>query len=302
MKFRQYQHLERFGRSSVRDIEMGECLVFPKIDGTNSQVYLNQVEGIKAGSRKRELSLENDNAGFYKYVLDNKNIKLYLEKHPTHRLFGEFLVPHSLKTYKDDAWRKFYIFDVCIDKEEGGLEYIPYDTYKPLLEEFDLDYIAPLGIVNNGSYEQFVHYLDQNNFLIQNGEGSGEGVVIKNYSYYNRFGRQTWAKIVTSEFKEKHTKAMGAPTVSNDYIIEEKIVTEFCTEAFIEKEFSKMLIANDDIFNGKDIPKLLGCIWHELIVEESWNIIKKFKNPIINYKLLNSLVIKKIKEVKSDLF
>ena len=301
MQFRKYQHLERFGRSSVNNIEMGECLVFPKIDGTNASVWMDSEGNVKAGSRNRELTLDNDNAGFYAFVLENKSIKKYLTKHPTHRLFGEWLVPHSLKTYRDNAWRRFYIFDVCIDKNDDELEYIPYSIYKTMLEDFNLDYIVPLAVVKNGSYDQFIHYLDKNNYLIQDGQGNGEGIVIKNYEYCNKYGKQVWAKIVTSEFKEKHTKTMGAPQVNNDYIIEEKIVSEFCTEAFIEKEYAKLFSENDG-FDGRDIPRLLGVVWHELIIEESWNIVKKFKNPTINYRLLNNLVIKRIKEVKSDLF
>ena len=255
MEFKKYQHVERFGSTEVKDIEIGECLIFPKLDGTNSSVWLHDVGHIRAGSRNRELTLDKDNAGFYAYASSNDNIKNYLEKHPTHRLYGEWLVPHSLKTYRDDAWRRFYIFDVCIDKEDGGVEYIPYDIYKPLLEEFNLDYIPPLAVIRNGSYDQLIYYLDKNNFLVQDGKGSGEGIVIKNYNFYNRYGRQTWAKIVTNEFKEKHIKEMGSPR-----------------------------------------------IWYEFIKEESWNIVKHFKSPTINYKLLNNLVTKRIKEVKQDIF
>lgn len=302
MEFKKYQSLERFGRSSVRDIEIGECLIFPKIDGTNASVWLNSDGEVCAGSRNRELSYDKDNAGFYKFATEDNRIKQYLEKHPTHRLYGEWLVPHSLKTYRDDAWREFYIFDVCMDKGNDEVEYLPYGTYKLLLEEFDLDYIPPLAIIKNGSYERFVHYLDKNDFLIQDGQGNGEGIVIKNYDFYNRFKRQNWAKIVTSEFREKHAKTMGAPQINNDYIIEEKIIAEFCTEAFIDKEYAKLVNAQDGEFSSRDIPKLLGVIWHEFIVEESWNIIKQFKNPTVNYKLLNNLVIKKVKEVKRDIF
>ena len=134
MEFKKYQHLERFGNDEVEGIELGKLYIFPKLDGTNAQVWLDDEGNIKAGSRNRELTLEKDNAGFYKFVLENENIKKYLEKHPTHRLYGEFLVPHSLKTYREDAWRRFYIFDVCLDKEDGSVEYIPYDIYKPLVE------------------------------------------------------------------------------------------------------------------------------------------------------------------------
>lgn len=113
--FKKYQHLERFGNTEVSQIELGECYVFPKIDGTNASVWITDGV-IMAGSRTRELSIESDNAGFYAWVIEQDNIKRYLNQNPTHRLFGEWLVPHSLKTYRQNAWRKFYVFDVAIDR------------------------------------------------------------------------------------------------------------------------------------------------------------------------------------------
>lgn len=175
MEFRKYQKVARFGTDDVRDINIGDCFVFSKLDGTNGSVYLDDKGRVKAGSRNRELTLDRDNAGFYAYVLSNKNIKEYLDAHPTHRLYGEFLVPHSLKTYRDDAWRKFYIFDVTIDKEDGGIEYIPYDIYKPLLDEFDLEYIPPIAKVRNPSCDGLLKLLDKTDFLIQDGKGRGNG-------------------------------------------------------------------------------------------------------------------------------
>lgn len=302
MEFKRYQHVERFGNSEVNDIEIGVCYIFPKIDGTNSSVWLNENGELKAGSRNRELTLENDNAGFYNLISKNDAIASYLKKHPTHRLFGEWLVPHSLKTYRDDAWRKFYIFDVCVDSDEKetGLEYIPYDIYKPLLEEFNLEYLAPLKIIKNGTYDNFIKELENNTFLIKDGTGTGEGIVIKNYDFYNRYGRQTWAKIVSSEFKEKHHKTMGAPTVENK-MVEQEVVDEFVTGAFVEKEYSKIVNVKGE-WNSKMIPQLLNTIYHELICEEMWNIVKKFRNPKLDFKTLNSLTINKIKNVKPEIF
>lgn len=299
MDFKEYQHIERFGTDEVEDIEIGICYIFPKIDGTNSSIWLDNGE-LKGGSRKRVLSLENDNAGFYAYASQKKELINYLTEHPAHRLFGEWLVPHSLKTYRNDAWNRFYIFDVCIDKEDGGLEYLPYEIYQSMLEAFNLDYIAPLRILKNGNYESFIKCLEENVFLIKDGEGVGEGIVIKNYDFYNKYGRQTWAKIVTSEFKEKHYKAMGAPTTELK-MIEERIVDKFVTIAFVEKEFAK-IIEEKGNWTSQYIPMFLGKVFYELIHEEMWNILKEFKNPKIDFKILNLITIKKIKEIKSNIF
>lgn len=301
MEFRKYQHLERFGTDEVDGIELGDCFIFPKVDGTNASVWLDDEGNLKAGSRNRTLSLENDNAGFYAHVLSTEKIKEYLAKHPTHRLYGEFLVPHTLKTYREDAWRKFYIFDITIDKDDENVEYIPYDIYKPMLDEFELDYIPPIAKVSNASYETFLKALEKNEFLIQDGKGVGEGIVIKNYDFYNKYKRQTWAKIVTTEFKEKHNKAMGYNELKATKMVEENIVDEFCTEAFIEKEFAK-IVHQQEGWKSQYIPMLLGRIFSELVKEETWNILKKYKNPKIDFKTLNALVIQKVKKVKSEIF
>ena len=103
MEFKKYQHLERFGTTEVKQIELGTCHVFPKLDGTNASVWLDENGEVQAGSRKRHLSLDFDNAGFYAWVKEQSNILEYLKENPTHRLYGEWLVPHSLKTYREDA-------------------------------------------------------------------------------------------------------------------------------------------------------------------------------------------------------
>jgi len=299
MEFRKYQHLERFGTDEVDGIELGDCYVFPKIDGTNGSLWFG--DGVEGGSRNRKLELDNDNAGFYNWACANTGIREYFMKHPTHRLYGEWLVPHSLKTYRVDAWRKFYVFDVCVDNGAESVEYIPYETYKPMLEEFGIDFIPPIVKIKNANYDSLIKILEQNIFLIEDGKGYGEGIVIKNYDFYNRFKRQTWAKIVTSEFKEKHVKAMGCPNINAEVMVEEKIVNDFLTEAFVEKEYAKIVSENDG-WQSKYIPMLLGRIFSELVKEESWNMVKKYKYPRINFKTLNALSINKVKQVKSSIF
>lgn len=190
--------------NEIKDIIIGKCYIYPKIDGTNSSIWLD--EGVlKAGSRNRELTIENDNAGFYKFVLDNKDIFMpYFNKYPNRRLFGEWLVPHTLKTYDKKAWRNFYIFDVAVDSKNTEIEYLPYNVYKNSLDEFNLEYICPQKIINNPTSEQLQWELEQNHYLMSNETDIGEGIVLKNYDYINQFGVQKWGKIVRSEFREKH--------------------------------------------------------------------------------------------------
>lgn len=299
-QFKKYMHIERFDTTEVQNIELGECYIFPKIDGTNASIWLDDGE-LQAGSRKRHLNVDNDNSGFCKWAKEQPNLLAYLQENPTHRLFGEWLIQHSLKTYREDAWRHFYVFDVALDKEESEIaheedsqHYIPYDAYKPLLEKHGIDFISPLAIIKRPSYEQLIKQLEKNMFLIEDGKGTGEGIVIKNYDFFNRYGRQIWAKIVTSEFKEKHNKTMGAPKVEGKKILEEEIAKKYVTTALCEKVKAKIELDNDG-FESKHIPRLLNTVYYDVIKEESWNFIKEFKNPTINYKTLQHFIFVQVK-------
>lgn len=305
MQFIKYQHLERLGTAEVQDIEYGECYVFPKIDGSNACVWMRDGE-VKAGSRNRELTLEQDNGGFYQWVLRQQNILNYLTENPHHRLYGEWLIPHSLKTYRPDAWRNFYVFDVCVDNNEIENEYeskvrhLHYNEYKPLLDKYEIQYCPPISIITNGSYEQFINQLAKNVFLIEDGKGAGEGVVIKRYDYFNKYKRQTWAKIVTSEFKEKHAKEMGCSEIHGKLMIEEKIADKYTTTALVEKEYAKICTETD--WSSKLIPRLLNTVYYSIVKEDSWEFIKENKNPTINYGTLQHFVFQFVKRRKPELF
>jgi len=225
MSFLKYQHLERYGNTEVEGIEVGTCYVFPKLDGTNGSVWWD--DGVKAGSRNRELALDNDNAGFMNAMVVDKAVTSFLNNDRDLILYGEWLVPHTLKTYNDDAWRKFYVFDVFDRKKERLLS---YDEYSEGLVAAGINVIAPIAIIKNGTETHFTECLTKAHYLVKDGEGVGEGVVIKNYDYKNKYGRQTWAKIVTNEFKAKHHIEMGAPVVGGE-IVEEKIAAKYVTQA-----------------------------------------------------------------------
>jgi len=301
MEFRKYQHIERFGTTEVKNIELGKVYVFPKIDGTNGSLWIDD-DGLKGGSRKRQLHLDNDNAGFLRWAFAQANIISYLNDNPTHRLFGEWLVPHSLKTYRENAWHKLYVFDVAIDKEDSEithegddkLKYLPYDEYSEILEEYNIEYIRPICTIENASYVQLINQLMKNIFLIDDGKGVGEGIVIKNYDFKNKYGRQTWAKIVTSEFKEKHTKEMGSSEIKGKKMIEYEIAKEYVTEALCEKVKAKIEYENDG-FSSKDIPRLLNTVYYDIIKEESWNFVKKFKNPTLDFNKIQHFVFAEVK-------
>lgn len=298
-EFEAYPSLRRFGTAEVAGIEDGSVYIFPKLDGTNASTWLADNGEVQAGSRRRHLdeSSDGDNAGFCKWVRAQGNIKAFLETYPNYRLFGEWLVPHSIKSYREDAWRKFYVFDVYDMEAE---KFVSYDDYSILMDQFEIDYVPCLWKINTVTVDKLLTLMPKNTYLMQDGAGAGEGLVIKNYDFCNRYDRVTWAKIVTNEFREQNHKAFGHQNVEMQTSAEEKIIADFFTEAFIEKEFAKMIV--NEPWSSKRIGELIGRLWHEFMTEEPVNFVKALKNPTINFKVLNNLAIRKIKQVKGDLF
>ena len=305
MNFEKYQHVERLGTVEVEDILLGTCYVFPKIDGTNASIWINDEGQISAGSRTRTLSEDKDNANFYKAVLSESQfdgIKEFLKINTNYRFYGEWLVPHSLKTYREGAWKKFYVFDVVEQIDEDRFRYLSYPEYKAICDVYEIEYVPCLKIVKNSSEERMYDTLAENNYLVKDGEGTGEGIVIKNYDYKNKFGRTTWAKIVTSEFKEKHKKEMGASEITETVFDEDRIVETYCTEALIEKTYSKIACESSAGWTSRSIPRLLETVFRDLVVECTYDAINKLKIKKIDFSRLRKLTQQKIKQVKSELF
>jgi RNA ligase len=295
--YKKYQHLERFGKSDVAGIEKGTCYVFHKLDGTNGQVWFEDGK-IQAGSRNRQLTIDSDNAGFYNAMLTDTRMIKFFKDYPYVKLFGEWLVPHTIKTYEGTAWREFYVFDMCIDKGDDFV-YLPYEEYTERLEKYGIKYIPMIAKIDNPTYEQLTDLLPKATYLVQDGKGTGEGIVIKNYNYVNSYGRVVWAKIVGTEFFiEKKTNSDFKHAV---YTVEEQIVNDYITQHFVDKTYSKIVSAEGD-WSKKLIPQLINRVFYDLITEETWNFIKENKMPNVDFRRLQNMVTSKIKELRADLF
>ena len=320
-QFRKFDHVERLGHPEVRDLTIGLVHVFPKLDGTNGAVWLDDLGNVQCSSRNRVLSLEQDNHGFCEWIHgdDPKAVGLreYCRQNPDDVVYGEWMIPHTLKTYRAEVWNHFWIFDI-FDRVKGRYE--SWEDYGENLQFQELDVIEPICTIQNPGDEQLQMQVETNTYLIADGAGLGEGVVVKNYLWENVHGRQPWAKIVRNEFKERNKRAFGVTHKEGARVVEAEIAACYCTPAFVGKTRAKVvaevanekgidLVANpnaqSDIeheYRHKVIPQLLGRAFHDLVVEESWTFVKKWKNPTINFKLLQSHVIAKVKEFARDMF
>ena len=291
--FVKYFHLERYGKNETKGIEQGTIFIQSKLDGTCSSVRMDK-DGIKTGSRNRELTLDNDNQGFCRFIEENKSLyEPLFTLLPNAILFGEFLVPHTIKAYVKDAWKKFYVFDVALQRGEEFSLLTP-EQYEPVLNSLGITYVPTVAKLENyeGSYEEF---RDKVNYLIDPSikGASPEGLVIKNYNFINQYGRNCFAKIVFEQFhEEKKAK------VALESSLEVEIAEEYVTEHLVQKELAKLKSSGV----VKLQPALLQTVFYVLLVEELADIVKKHKLPIIDFKALNRAVIVQVKKYASELF
>lgn len=301
LEYKSYQHIEKLGREECEGVLNGTVTIQPKIDGTCSVVWLGEDGTVHAGSRKRELSLTADNAGFFATQKEDANILAYLKKHPTHYLFGEWLVPHTIKTYNAEAWRNFYIFDVfALDGDYG--RYLFYDEYVPMLEEFNLTYIPEIARLENPTIDDVAACIKKTHYLMPEG-CTPEGVIAKNYNYKNKWGHVVWGKVVSEEFfnRKQHLRVKNHDAKTAEFEI--KIANDYITEPVIRKEYAKILNEFPDAKRGELIGRVLNAVYDSFITEDLVTVVRKNKGCTINFNFMKKESDNRVKEVlREELF
>jgi hypothetical protein len=300
---RPYDHLERLGGDEVEGIDIGTVHVYPKLDGANGRVGMLGGD-IRCGSRTRVLGQAGELQGFYDHVQGQKDrfeayinrlSELLQKERDRFTLYGEWLVPHTLKAYREDAWKRFWIFDV-----HDGEKYLHQELWEPYTGAYNLDVIPLLRTYIDPSEDQMRGCIHSNTFLITDGGGLGEGVVFKNYGWRNKFGRQQWAKVVRNEFKESNLRVFGTPTIPGEQQVERDIARTGITQALVAKERAK--IEQETTERKVLIPRLLETVYHALVTEELWTPLKKANFPSVNFKKLRAFSNALVKEFACDLF
>jgi hypothetical protein len=298
--FKRYQHIEKLGTSETDGILDGLCYIFPKIDGANASVWKEGDGQLRVGSRNRDITGSENLKGLHEYVCKYDGMQRLLADHPSLRPYGEWLIPHTFKDYRTEAWNKFYVFDCeYADSTSGYL--LDYRTYTDFMQKYGIEFIPPLAIIDRPSMEQLMSLVESNNYLVQDGKGPGEGIVIKRYDFVNRYGRTTWAKIVRSEFKDHNRKAFGPRITQGPHKIETDISNEPGLSVIVQKVYANIRSAKGG-WEGRFIPMLLGTVWHEFVTEEVWSWMKKYRTPTIDFKVLQRLVETKVKETLPEIF
>lgn len=291
--FRKYEKIHRLGKEETDGILDAPVHVQEKIDGANLQVWLEDGV-IHVGSRNNDVTLREDGFnGAVQYIQNHLGIKQFFELNPSHRLYGEWLVRHTI-LYSATAYNKFYLFDVYVP--DFGFESTP-DVLQ-VASVFGIETPHYYGLYDIKSDEQLeaIKSLVGKSML---GE-KGEGVVIKRNDFRNKFGDTVYAKLVGQEFMEDNAVAFGGNNKFSDVYREMWAVNKFMTLGRIQKICSKITSETGERMDMKHIPKVMGMAHYDLFQEEMWTIAENCTVPF-DFKRFQILAYKKAKQVYIDI-
>lgn len=285
MNFLKYNKIHRLGKEEVEGILEGKCYIEEKIDGANTQIWFE--EGfIRCGSRSKHVT-EGFN-GFVDYVMTNDAIKQCLADHPDWRLYGEWLVRHTI-SYNETAYNKFYLFDICAD----GHLFSP-DKVHEVAHKYGIPAPVLFDVIEKPDIKDIMEYVGTSTI-----GKDGEGVVIKNPQFVNKFGEYQHAKIVTEKFKEDNGVVFGGNNKHSDTYWEMYIVNKYMTLERVTKIMNKLQPLIDKKLDLEHTPRIIGTAYHDLLTEEIWEISRKAAK--VDFNALQRIAQKKAAQIYKDI-
>ena len=274
----------------------GNLFISEKIDGANCCIYLKD-NNINLASRSGIVIDENNPdvdkrfLPLYETINKNKDLLLsFFQMYPNAYVYGEWLVKHTVE-YNDNrlSYKNFYIYDIFINDTFQDMNSEVWTILKKSIDSIDNIKIHSYIEIIENDIEKKKQIIDEffNSIVLR----KGEGIVIKNYNFYNKYnGLLTFAKMVSDRFSEDskiNTKTKTEKVFdSND----SKIIDTYCTNARIDK-------INLKLNNQSNLMALASCILEDILEEEKNDIIENLKLDInsINKKDCLKLIINKIK-------
>ena len=291
MKHREYKKIHALHKEECEGILIGRCYIQEKIDGANAQIWWDEDDqNVHYGSRTRDLREASDGFnGFGEWVDKQEKIAKFLKLNPTVRLNGEWLVRHSIG-YHEASYKQFYLFDV--DHEvDGVINRVKIEEMYEIAKMLDIPSAHLFAVLDNPTPDQIKEYAGKSMLGLK-----GEGVVIKNLDFINKFGDLQYGKYVTQEFKEDNAITFGGNNKHSDTYWEMYFVNAYVTIPRLEKILNKFASMNSERLDMKHIPQIMGMMHHDIITEEAWEISKKCTAPF-DFKAFGKLVQRKTRQM-----
>jgi len=273
---KKYMDVVRLDHKSTSEVlNIGDGIIIQeKLDGANASFTLNNGV-LEAFSRNTKLDDSNTLGGVYGFVMESFNDKKnFLGE--DYIYFGEWLTPHKVKY--EGFEKQFFLFDIYSKSKE---QYLDFKEVEHEAITLGLNLIPVFYEGEYKSFEQLESYVGKTKLNGMIGEKIlGEGIVVKNVNYLDKFGKQLFVKLVVDEFREvkKQKKAKNPSDYKNtkEYIVAESLTTSARIEKIIYK------LKDESIIDCDIDKKHLGTIfkecniraWKDILKEESDSITK----------------------------
>lgn len=272
---KKYTDIVRMGHRTTEGVvkEGDYIVVYEKLDGANASFKSNG-EFVESFSRSTPLSPENNLRGFYEFTR-SINPEALIDGFI---YFGEWLVKHKVD-YGINA-NDFYLFDI-FDTVEGV--YLPHETVVSEATRLGLT-LAPILFAGKFRGYEHIQTLVGRSALASQVDG-GEGIVIKNVNYRDRFNKQIFVKLVSDSFRE--IQPQKAPRDPSKINAETQFVRTFITKARVDKLLRKLIdegvISEDlDLTQMGAILQHLGLrVFDDILKEESESLPQNYNEKAI---------------------
>lgn len=268
---KKYQDIVRHGKSGTHLTIEGNpnIIIQEKLDGANAS-FMRDGDKIRCFSRNTELDESNTLRGFYTWVHKTFKPEDLVEGGI---YYGEWLVRHKLDYGENE--NKFYLFDIY-DTDING--YIGFGLVKCQAKELN---IPTVPVFYEGIFQSIEHI---QSFVGKSELGEvGEGVVVKNVSYFNKHGQQQFTKFVSDQFAEmaktkKHSVKTSDPL--GEFI--ESTVTKARVSKIIHKLVDENILKEDYAIEDMSvILKNAGSkVIEDVLKEELDELIKVVRSKI----------------------
>ncbi|PGO60759.1 hypothetical protein CN981_09490 [Priestia megaterium] len=299
MEQKKYMDIVRLGhKTTLGVLNVGDHIIIQeKLDGANAS-FRKIGDAIHAFSRNKELSEENTLGGFYQMITNHPDLLENISE--KYIFFGEWLNPHKVK-YPEHQ-KTFFLYDIY---DTEACRYLPFENVKDAGEILGFNVVP---VFYEGEYISFEHlqsFVGRSDLGGMLGEVlTGEGIVVKNVDFIDRYGRQVFVKLVTDAFREvQKQKAPKDPKIelTQEQIFIQSVVTEPRIEKFLYKFVDEGIL--DEHFGIEDMGTILKNmntrIYEDVMKEEADMLPDQYDDKQLR-KSISRVVVNKVKKILQE--
>lgn len=278
-EIKKYTDIIRYGKSCTEGvIKEGDMIsITEKLDGANASFRLDDTNPLGVSCYSRNLPLNENNRlnGFYDWVLENI-VPIKDKLNPNYIYYGEWLCKHKV-VYKDEYYKNFYLFSIW-DIGEELQQYLPDGNIVSEANKLNILTVPYKYLGEYISFEHLMSFVGQSDMTLE--PNTGEGIVVKNTSYFDKHNRQCFVKLVSERFAEiQKQKLPKNPNVNN---VLKSLIMTVLTKPRVEKLLFKLaddgLLKEDYAIEDMSlILRTLGNSVYEDIMKEESDIFEQYE-------------------------